>query len=195
MGIVLTGHYWRTININLIAPAIALAFSTGAIAENMSKFDYNAAKDKIAAEYKSAKAGCDSLSGNAKDICAADAKGKDKIGLAELEATYKPSPKTHYEARVVKAEAEYSVANERCDDQAGNAKDVCVKEAIAARTAAMADAKAQMKTSDANATAVVVAPSRTATPVWHNLRVAPAQVYTEFALRGFSTSDHQEPKP
>lgn len=143
----------KTVNINLITLAVALAFSTGAIAETMSKADYTAAKDKIATEYKSAKAGCDSLSGNAKDICSADAKGKDRVALAELETTYKPSAKNRYEARVAKAEADYAVASERCDDLAGNAKDVCMKEAKAAQTAALADAKAQMKTSDASATA------------------------------------------
>jgi len=52
----------------------------------MSKDEYKAGKDKIAAEYKSAKAGCDSLSANAKDVCIAEAKGKQKVAKAELEA-------------------------------------------------------------------------------------------------------------
>ena len=42
---------------------------------------------------------------------------------------------------IAKAEAEYAVAKERCDDQAGNAKDVCVKEAKSAQTAAKANAR------------------------------------------------------
>lgn len=50
------------LNISMITMAISLAFSTGAIAQNMSKDDYKAGKDKIAAEYKSAKAACDSFS-------------------------------------------------------------------------------------------------------------------------------------
>jgi hypothetical protein len=141
------------LNISMIAMAISLAFSTGAIAQNMSKDDYKAGKDKIAAEYKSAKAACDSLSGNPKDICVADAKGKEKVAKAELEAGYKPSNKATYEVSVAKAEADYAVAKERCDDLAGNAKDVCVKEAKAAETTAKANAKAQMKTAEANVTA------------------------------------------
>ena len=40
-----------------------------------------------------------------------------------------------------KAKAAYAVAKERCDDKAGNAKDVCVKEAKAVETKALADAK------------------------------------------------------
>jgi hypothetical protein len=42
---------------------------------------------------------------------------------------------------VAKAEAAYVVAKEKCDDQAGNAKDVCVKEAKAVEAKALADAK------------------------------------------------------
>lgn len=44
-----------------------------------------------------------------------------------------------------KAGADYAVAREQCDDQAGNAKDVCVTEAKAAAGAAKAEATAAMK--------------------------------------------------
>lgn len=64
-----------------------------------------------------------------------------------------PPPDARYQAFVARAEADYGVAKERCDDRAGNTKDVGMKEAKSAETAAKADAKAQMKTSDANATA------------------------------------------
>lgn len=84
------------VNINVIALAVGLAFSVGAMAQSMSKSDYKADKEKITTEYKSAKASCASLSGNAKDICLAEAKGKEKIAKAELEASYKPTVKTRY---------------------------------------------------------------------------------------------------
>ena len=143
----------NTLNIHAIALAVSLAFSAGAMAQNVSKDDYLSVKDKIAADYKLAKASCDSLSGNPNDICMAGAKGNEKVALAELEAGYKPTPENRYQARVVRADAEYELAKERCDDRAGNTKDVCMKEAMSAETAAKADAKAQMKTADANATA------------------------------------------
>ena len=41
----------------------------------------------------------------------------------------------------VKAKSAYAVAKEKCDDKAGNAKDVCVKEAKAIETKSLADAK------------------------------------------------------
>jgi hypothetical protein len=140
-------------NISVITLAFSFAFSTGAIAQTLSKNDFEAGKDKVAAEYKTAKTACGSLSGNAKDICVAEAKGKEKVALADLDASYEPSRKTRYKASVAKADAEYAVAKERCDDLAGNAKDVCVKEAKAAQTSGISDAKAQRKISAANATA------------------------------------------
>jgi len=138
------------LNFNLIVLAASLAFSAGAMARGMSKSDYQASKANIAADYKSDRQDCASLSDNAKDICRAEAKGKMRVEQADLEARYQPSAKHHYEARLAKAEADYAVARERCDDLAGNQKGVCVKEAKAALTAAKADAKVQMKTSDAN---------------------------------------------
>lgn len=138
---------------NAIAFAVGLASCAGAMAQGMSNDAYKAGRVEIAAAYRSAKAGCASYTGNAHDICVVDAKGREKVANAELDAGYKPSTKTRHLARVAKAEADYSAAKERCDDGAGYAKDVCVKQAKAARTAAKADAKAQLKTSDANAMA------------------------------------------
>lgn len=143
----------NTIKINAIALAVSLVFSAGAMAETLSKGGYKAGKDKISAEYKLAKVSCAPLSGNAHDICKAEAKGRDMVALAELELRYKPTSENHYKASLAKAEANYAVASERCDDKAGNAKDVCVKEAKAAEIGAKADATAQMKALDANATA------------------------------------------
>ena len=76
----------NSFNIKTLVIAVSFAFSAGAMAENMSKVDYQASKDKIAAEYKSAKTACGTLSGNANDICEAEAKGHDKVAAAELEA-------------------------------------------------------------------------------------------------------------
>ena len=143
----------NNVNIRLLTIALGFAVSATALAQGMSEIDYKAGKDQIAATYKSDKMSCDSLSGNQNDICEANAKGQEKVALAELEAKYKPSAETRYQAQVAKAEADFSVADQRCDDMAGNAKDVFIKEAKAIETAATADAEAQMKTDKANITA------------------------------------------
>lgn len=140
-------------SINVLALAVGLAFSAGAMAQSMAKDDYKAGKEQIAAQYKAEKAACNSFSGNAKDVCVAEAKGREKVAKADLEANYKPSVNSRYKARVVAAETAYSIAKERCDDKGGTAKDVCVKEAKAVQTTAKADAKAQMKVADANVVA------------------------------------------
>lgn len=136
-----------------ISLAIGLTFSVGAMAETMSKDIYKASTDRIETEYKADKAQCNSLSGNASDICIADAKGKEKIAKADLDARNKNDTESRYDALVAKAEANYAIAREKCDDQAGNKKDVCIKEAKAAETTAIANAKSQLKISEANKTA------------------------------------------
>lgn len=143
----------KNFKINVIVLAIGLAFSAGAMAESMTKNQYKSHVKSIESEYKVDKAGCDSSAGNAKDICVAEAKGKQSIAKADLESNYKPSIKTRYDARVAKADADYSVAIEKCDDKAGNDKDVCVKEAKATKVHQIADAKTQMKSKNANAEA------------------------------------------
>jgi osmotically-inducible protein OsmY len=138
------------LNINAIAIAIGLTFSAGATAQSMSKAEYKSGMDGIAAEYKSAKAACASKSGNAKDICEAKAEGKENVAKAELEARYSPSNKNRYAVRIAKAKADYSVAEEKCDDKSGNDKQVCMNEAKAAETRAIANAEARLKSADAS---------------------------------------------
>jgi hypothetical protein len=50
---------------------------------------------------------------------------------------------TDYKAAVRDADADYRRASERCKDLKGNERDVCVREAKAARTKAKVDAKAK----------------------------------------------------
>ena len=132
-------------SVHAIAVAIGLVFSVGATAQSMSKADYKSAKDGIAADYKSAKTACASMAGNAKDICQAEAKGKEKVAKAELEQRHAPSNNNRYAVSIAKANADYSVAKEKCDDRSGNDKMACVKEAKAAESRATADAKAELK--------------------------------------------------
>ena len=107
----------------------------------MTKDNYAMAKKDADAQYKIDKEACSSLSANAKDICVAEAKGKDNAAKADAEALYTHTPKARESARVAHAQATYDVSIEKCDDLAGNRKDVCVKEAKAAFVRAKADAK------------------------------------------------------
>jgi hypothetical protein len=114
----------------------------------ISKEAYTQAKKDADAQYKVDKDACSSLSGNAKDICVAEAKGKDKVTKADAEAAYANTPKARENARVAHAQAIYHVAIEKCDDLAGNRKDVCVKEAKAELVKGKANAKVDRVAAD-----------------------------------------------
>jgi biopolymer transport protein ExbD len=121
----------------------------------MSKDSYTLAKTNADAQYKIDKDACSPLSGNAKDICVAEAKGKENVAKADAEAAYENTPKARETARVAHAQANYDVANQKCDDLAGNRKDVCVKEATAALVKGKADAKVDRVTADTRHDAAV----------------------------------------
>ena len=115
----------------------------------ITKDAYDQAVRNADNQLKVDKDACAPRSGNAKDICLAEANGKEKVAKADAEAAYRNTPKEREGARVARAEATYSVGKEKCDDFAGNAKDVCVKEADAALVKAKADAKVDRVAADA----------------------------------------------
>jgi hypothetical protein len=131
----------------------ALFCTTQAQASLMSWADHSAESTRIKAEYKSDKLACASNRGNLRDVCRAQAKGKEHVARAEL--AYARSGKAIDADKVVmaKADAAYSVAKEMCDDTAGNAKDVCRAEAKAAYVKSKAEVKKTEKISDAKSTA------------------------------------------
>ncbi|WP_313076711.1 hypothetical protein [Melaminivora sp.] len=137
---------------NLMALAVAGLLATSGMA--MSKDEHKAAKDRIEADYKAAKAQCEPLQGNAKDVCKKEAEGNEKVAKAQLEAQYKPSDKHTSKVHEARADADYEVAKEKCEDLKGNDKDVCKKDAKAAHVAAKENAKvarAQAKPATDNA--------------------------------------------
>jgi len=140
----------NSLKLNGISVAIALALSAGAMAaQTMSKDDYKAAQNSIASDYKLATANCSPLKANAKDVCMAEANGKDRVAKAELDARNNPGDKTHYAVSVAKAETAFAVAKAKCADKPGNEKNACIKDAESVQTRAKDDAKAQLKSADA----------------------------------------------
>lgn len=137
-----------------ITAAVALAFSFATPAQaqttpnaapstpraadhKMKKAD----EERIEADYKADKAKCDGMKGNAKDVCVKEAKGKEKIAKAELDARTDPSEHNQRKVLEAKAEAQYDVAKEKCDDMKGNEKSACEKDAKAEHERAKADMK------------------------------------------------------
>ena len=124
----------------LVLLGSSAAFMAGHAA-NVSKEELSAEKSRIEAEYKAERKTCDAMQGNAKDVCVEQAKGKQKVARAELDYKQDSSERQRGKVEGAKAEAQYAVAKEKCDDLTGEQKDVCVKDAKAAKSRADAETK------------------------------------------------------
>jgi hypothetical protein len=89
---------------------------------------------------------CNGMKDNAKDICKAEADGQKKTAEAQAKVTESDTPKNRFDLEQAKAEAQYKVANARCNDQVGDAKKACQQEAKATQDLAIAQAKKQSQT-------------------------------------------------
>jgi hypothetical protein len=123
-----------------------LAFASGAaLAAPMTSSDYKDAKKRIEAEYETERQKCGVRYGNALDLCAAHAHGIRDVAKAELEAAYKPSARTDYDAAVARAKATYANTRAECDQQQPPEKAACIKDARLTRDRAKAQAEATRK--------------------------------------------------
>ena len=130
---------------HLLMLALASSCLIATHASALTKDEYKIGKDKVEAEYKADKAKCDALKDNAKDVCMKEAKGKENVAKAELEQQYQPSDRHARKVEEEKVEAAYEIAKEKCDDQKGDAKDACVKQAKADEAKGKADIKGTKK--------------------------------------------------
>lgn len=110
-------------------------------ATGISKDAYKTEKDRIEADAKSAKAACKSMKDNAKDICEAEAKGKEKLAKKELDLKKNPNDKNRADVEKMKVEVAYELAKEKCEDQKGAEMATCKKNAKADKDKAMAALK------------------------------------------------------
>ena len=141
-------------NSRLSAVRLACAFSAGLVcaaagAANISSTTYGAARDDVKAAYKADRDACSKMSGNAKDVCVETAKGKEKVAMAHLQYQRSGDAKDMNKLGEARYDSRYALAKEVCDDQAGNAKDVCVSKAKADHEKAKADAKMNKSVTEA----------------------------------------------
>ena len=71
-----------------LAAAIGLPYCACALAQPMSRAEYQAARRTVESDFRTARIGCEPMRGNVRDICMADVTGREGIRLAELEAVY-----------------------------------------------------------------------------------------------------------
>jgi len=122
--------------------ALALAsLCAAATVAAMSDEEIRAETDRIAAQYASAMAHCQTLQGNDRDICTEDAKGSQRVARAERDAKLLGDADHNYQVRVARADADYRVAKERCNEMRGDAIGICKADAAAAYRKAQQDAQ------------------------------------------------------
>lgn len=120
--------------------AMGLAVMAGG---SLGKDAFRAAQDRIEAQAQAQQKACGRFQGNARDICEAQAKGREKVAKAQLKAQYRPSPEAEKLAKVTRAEADYDVAKLRCAALKDPARDRCIDQAKDAREAAIRLAKVE----------------------------------------------------
>ena len=140
----------RTPHVILLLGA-ALLWAAGHVraATPEAKLAYQQARDAAAAEYKTAHARCEAITGNPKDVCILEAKAARVRADEEARAKYEDTLKAYTRARMRIAGANYDLDKARCAGLTGNDKDVCQEQAKARLIAAQADAKADQKTIEA----------------------------------------------
>lgn len=119
---------------------VTIAAAPAAAQNKTDSAGYRTAMQKIEADHKAAKQKCDALKDE--DVC--EEQADVARARAELAAVtkYDNTPSNLEAARRKLADAEYELAEEKCDMMKGNEKDSCQNNAKSVRTAALADAKA-----------------------------------------------------
>ena len=143
------------LRLTTLAMLAAALYCSGAAAAATpeAKAAYKQATDSAAASYKAARAQCDAITGNPKDVCVEEAKAARVRAEEEAGAYYKNTLKAYTASRLKIASANYDLDRAKCGALAGNDKDVCISQAKATLIAAQADAKADKKAIEARSDA------------------------------------------
>jgi hypothetical protein len=129
----------------ILVTAAGMALTNGAAATGMAKAEYDATKEKASVDYKISSEKCATLTGNSKDVCAAEAVAARTRTTGEAKAQYENTPGITAGVRKDIAAADYEVAKAKCGSKTGNVKDVCIKEAKSAKVATVENAVADKK--------------------------------------------------
>jgi hyperosmotically inducible periplasmic protein len=131
----------------LLAGAACTCFAASAAEDP----NYRSAVDKASADYKAAKAKCDSMSGNAKTVCVDEAKAARAHADADAVAQYNNTKRARSKAQIAAADADYMLARAKCADESGAEKTSCLSNARSTRKTAIANAKADRNVAETTA--------------------------------------------
>jgi osmotically-inducible protein OsmY len=143
----------KTLIATLLATAAGASFAAAPTAAlNHDPATYRNVTQKALTEYRAAVAKCDSMNGNDKDVCMAEAKLARTRTEYDALSQYNNTASGRANARTNVANAEFALAKAKCDGKSGADKDSCMNNAKSVHTAALADAKAGATTSTTTAT-------------------------------------------
>lgn len=128
-------NYSKRAHLRVLASgALCIACLGGsAIAAAAESEYYKSEIAKAAALYKLEKQHCDSLDGNARDVCMQRATAHLKIAEADIRAYDKNTTAAGISAEKERIEQLHKVDREKCDALSGNAEDICDAEADAVK--------------------------------------------------------------
>ena len=140
-------------SLRMLVLAVMGATMAAAHAAPLSPDTYGAAREQLQSSYKAERDSCNSMNANAKDICVETAKGREKVAMAHLQHQRTGDAKDMVKLTEARFDARYGLAKEVCDDQSGNAKDLCMTTAKAERDKSKADLKMNKEVTKARADA------------------------------------------
>ena len=133
----------KTLIATLLATAAGASFAAAPTAAlNHDPATYRNVTQKALTEYRAAAAKCESMNGNDKEVCMAEAKLARTRTEYEALSQYNNTATGRANARTNVANAEFTLAKAKCDAKSGADKDSCMSNAKSVHTAALADAKA-----------------------------------------------------
>ncbi len=132
--------------INLAAVTLCVLVSAGALvpgtgaAATSTGVEQREALQRVEAQRRADEKRCDTLSGNDKTTCKAQAKAAEKSAKARVDAAYRGT-EAERNAKIEAAKADPLAASAHCNAMSGDAKSACVKRAKAHDEQAVAAAR------------------------------------------------------
>jgi hypothetical protein len=130
---------------SVAAFGFASTASTASAASTAAKDTYALARQSADTNYQRAQAQCIALTGVPRNVCVAEAEAVRTRATSSAKVQYKGTRQAHANARIAVANADFAVAEAKCESHAGNKKEVCLKEAAAAKAAIKVNATADRK--------------------------------------------------
>ena len=131
---------------SIIHQVAAAAFSAAMLsAASAADSPSDRMKDRAQDRYKAAMERCESLKGNAQDVCEKEAKAARDKSRADANVAAKGTRESRADAGETKARADYRAAMERCESLRGNEQDACESKAKAMRDRRQNDADKQRR--------------------------------------------------